>query len=73
MLVISEVGALTTEELVTRIQSDPRGGPERVEFHNDRVYCVCAHAGWVCLQTALQSIAFPTLFTVTNFPFMNCH
>ena len=48
VLVSSEVGAITAEELVARIQSDPCGGPERLEFHNDRVYCVCAHAQAGC-------------------------
>ena len=51
-LEISEVGAITAEEVVTRIQSDQRREPERLECHSDRVYCVCARAGWVCLQTA---------------------
>ena len=41
-LVISEVGAITSEEFVARIQSDQRREPERLECHNDRVYCVCA-------------------------------
>ena len=40
--VISEVGAITAEELVARIQSDQRRGPERLECHNDGCI-VCAH------------------------------
>ena len=51
-IVISEVGAITAEVLVARIQSDQRREPERLECHSDRVHCVCARAGWVCLQTA---------------------
>ena len=67
-LVFYEVGAITAEELVARIQSNQRRGPERLECHNDRVYCVCAR-----LQTVPQSIAFPVPFTWTNLPFVNCH
>ena len=52
---ISEVGAITAEELVARIQSDQRRGPERLECHNDRVYCVCAHAQAGCAFRQLPS------------------
>ena len=43
-LVIFKVGAITAEEHIARIQSDQRRGPEHLACHNDRVYCVCAHA-----------------------------
>ena len=52
-LVISEVGAITTEELVARVQSAQRRGPERLECH-DRVYCVCAHAQDGCALPAVH-------------------
>ena len=47
-LVISEVGAIIAEELVVRIQSNQRRGPERLECH--MIGCI------VCVHTRRQGV-----------------